>query len=59
MKGRFVYSTKEVLQIARVAEAEALNKKTRKQQQKRLIVKEVVKDKDNEVLEDFSSKVDF
>ena len=55
MKGRFVFSTTEVLQIAKEAEEETAAKKDRKRPRKRPISVEIVEDREN-VPENVSSE---
>jgi len=54
LKGRFVFSTQEVLQIAREAEEETLAKKGRKRQRKRSISVEIEEDIED-IVENVSS----
>jgi len=54
LKGRFVFSTEEVLKIAKEAEAGSSSKKPRGRPRKRLI-EEVLEDEEDEVLESISS----
>jgi len=57
LKGRFVFSTQEVLEIAKVAEAETAKKKTRGRPRKRK-AEEIIEDEEDEVLENRYSDSD-
>ena len=57
VEGKFVFTTEEVLQLVKEAEAETATKKARKQPRKRPI-QEILEDEEDEVLENEASSSD-